>query len=295
MYDALIAGGVRTVIVQAPGPRNVAAAGGVGYFAKQQALIAALASWTSSAGIPFVDVNSAIQNMTTGDWLTGYTYDGSHPNAIASQYAGRALADWMLANVNLGPEPFTSERIAALKGPNPRITGGSATLAANYLNFSSSRSTPYIDNATDGGSRWQGINFHTPDATVNYNNVTTPVSPSLSLAACGLTAGQLVRTWCELNIINGGAIRHLVNFVTNGTGINTSGAIAEGNPTPEVVCPIPAQPLVFAGPVFQIPADATTCNMTQSIVAIIGVPTNRRFRNHGVEVVPDYKPPAIGS
>lgn len=291
IYNALRAGGIKTVIIQSPGPRNVAAAGGVGYYSRQQALIALLQSWTSSNGIPFVDVNSAIQDPATGDWKTGYSGDGVHPNAIGAQYAGFALAQWMQANLNLGPEPLTGSRISNLKGPNPLNLGGSATLAANIANFPGSRSTPYLENATDGGARWQGSNFHTPDSSFNYQNLN---SSSVALGAAGLSPGQLVRSWCELHIINGGSLRHQCSFFTNGTGIISSGGIDGSSATPDVICPIPSNPVVFVGPVFQIPANATTCSFNQGIIQnSIGVPTNRRFRYAGVEVVTGYQPPAI--
>jgi hypothetical protein len=293
IYNALIAGGIKTVIIQAPGPRNAAAAGGAGYFAKQQSLIALLQSWTSGSGIPFVDVNHAIQDSVTGDWKSGYTGDGVHPSVIGAQYAGFALANWMETNMPLGPEPLTSARASTLKGPNPYNLGGTATLAANIVNFPGSRSTPYLENATDGGARWQGSNFHTPDASFNYQSLN---SNSVTLTAAGLSAGQLVRSWCELNIINGGSLKHQCTFFTNGTGIVSSGGI-DGSPNvPDVLCPIPTKPLIFAGPVFQIPADATTCQYFQSIAQnALGVPTNRRFRYAGAEVVTGYNPPAIGS
>lgn len=294
IHNALIAGGIKTVIIQAPGPRNAAAAGGAGYFAKQQSLIALLQSWTSSNGIPFVDVNSAIQDPVTGDWKTGYSLDGTHPNTIGAQYAGFALANWMEANMPLGPEPFTSARLSSLKGPNPFNLGGTATLAANITNFPGTRSTPYLENATDGGARWQGANFYNPESSSwNYHALN---SSSVTLAAAGLANGQLVRSWCELTIKNGGALKHQINFMTNGTGIMASGGMDGSNPVSDIICPIPTKPVVFAGPVFQIPADATTCMFYQGIGQnAIGVPTNRMFRYAGAEVVSSYATPAIGS
>jgi lysophospholipase L1-like esterase len=291
IYNALIAGGIKTVIIQAPGPRNVAAGGGVGYFAKQQSLIALLQSWTSSNGIPFVDVNSAIQDPVTGDWKTGYTLDGTHPNTVGAQYAGFALASWMETNMPLSPEPFTFDRANTLKGPNPFNLGGTATLAANITNFPGSRSTPYLENATDGGARWQGANFYNPDSSFNYHTLN---STAVTLAAAGLSAGQLVRSWCELTIKNGGAMKHQSSFFTNGTGIMASGGIDASNNVADTICPIPSKPVVFAGPVFQIPADATTCSFYQGIAQnVLGVPTNRMFRYAGAEVVSNYKVPVI--
>jgi len=291
IYNALKAGGIKTIIIQAPGPRNAAAAGGAGYYAKQQALIALLQNWTSSNNIKFVDVNYAIQDPITGDWKTGYTTDGTHPSAIGAQWAGYALSQWAETNLRLGPEPLLGSRITNLKGPNPFNTGGTATLAANISNFPNSRSTPYLENATDGGARWQGSNFHTPDATYNYQNLS---SSSVSLTTAGLSPGQLVRSWCELNIINGGALKHQCSFSTNGTGIISSGGV-DGSPNVSgIACPIPTKPVVFVGPVFQIPANATTCAFAQSITQnILGVPTNRRFRYAGAEVVTNYNTPPL--
>ena len=289
IYNALVAGGVKKIVVMAPGPRNLA-----GYWARQVTLIASLSSWCSSAGIPFFDGNPYVQNQTTGDWLTGYTQDGVHPSAIGAIELGSALATWCLANLNLGPEPLIGARLAGLVGTNPTNTGGGATNALQRSTFPNSRGTPYLETPVDGSARWQGFNFHSPDATFNYSNT---YSAAVPLATAGLAAGQYVRSWIEMRVNAGGnPMKWSCGSSFNGTGIIRTGQIDGGNtpPLPYVAPNYPTAPVVFAGPVIQIPSDATTVTDLYGMAQVKtpGV-TNWAIRYGGLEIVSGYNTPTI--
>ena len=296
IYNALLAGGVKKIVVMAPGPRNVGVAGGsgIGYWAKQVTLIASLSSWCSSAGIPFFNGNPYVQDQTTGDWLTGYTYDGAHPSVIGAIELGSALATWCLANLNLGPEPLIGTRLSSLVGPNPTNTGGSATNALQRSTFPNSKGTPYLETPVDGSARWQGFNNHSPDATYNYSNTGSAAVP---LATAGLAAGQYVRSWVEMRVNAGGnPMQWQCGASFDGTGITRTGHIDGGNtpPLPYVAPNYPTAPVVFAGPVIQIPANATTVIDKYGMSRVVnpGV-TNWAIRYGGLEIVSGYNTPSI--
>lgn len=298
IYNALIAGGIKTVIVQAPGPRNFDVAGGAGYWAKQQSLIALLQSWTSSSGIPFVDVNPVIQNPLNGNWLDGYTIDGTHPSALGAAHAGKALAVWALANLNLGPEPLSfPTRLNNLRGVNPYNTGGTASLAQFYSNFPGSRATPFLQNATDGGARWQGQTINLSTSSDSSTNGTQINKASRTISDCGLAVGQLIRTWIEIDLGNSGIQRLSINDFTNGSGVNRSGLMDGANNVNALIAgPSHDGPIVLVGPVFQIPAVATTYSGQVWVSGHMqNVVTTWRFRYSGCEVVNSYNPPPIGS
>jgi lysophospholipase L1-like esterase len=298
IYNALIAGGVKTVVIIAPGPRDAGATGGSGYYARQQSLIASLTSWTSSAGIKFANCNSYIQNPSTGDWLTGYSYDGVHPGMIGAMQLGRGLAEWCLANLPLGPEPLAGQRLSSLVGSNPFNTGGTSTLAAGYTRSFTSATAPFLEAATDGGARWQGVDFYNPNQANWLNNSTIVTGATVPLATAGLSTGQLVRSWVEVNF-SGGLQRIEAFGIVNGTATKRSGGPISFANNPAFTLPqwpAVAQNLVFAGPVTQIPSDATVINNTCGITAnMTGVPSQFKFRYLGFEAATSRNPPAIGT
>ena len=300
LHDYLVAGGIKKIVIMATGPRNAAAANGSGYFARQQALIAELAAWTSANGILYCDSNPAIQNLATGEWLPGYTLDGVHPSYIGAMELGRSLANWCLANLNLGPEPLTASRIAALRGSNPLNTGGSGGLATNYTRNNAAATTPFLEDATDGGARWQGLTFFNPSNATWTSNVTNITGANVNLADVGISAGQLVRSWVETNF-SGGLQRLDFNAAANGTGLpRLSGTfmwgtnVNAGADRPQ--WPAVNQNLVFAGPVLAIPNDATVIATGAGIGSnMTNVPSTFRFRYLGFEPVSSRATPTIGS
>lgn len=298
IYNALIAGGIKNVVVMAPGPRDSGATGGSGYFARQQLLIADLITWTSTNGVKFANCNSYIQNPSTGDWLTGHTFDGVHPNMIGAMQLGRGLADWCLANLPLGPEPLSGQRISSLVGSNPLNTGGTSTMAAGYTRSFTSATAPFLEDATDGGARWQGIDFYNPNQASWLNNATTVAGATVPLATAGLSTGQLVRPWVELSF-SGGVQRIETYGIVNGSAARRiGGALSYANNPPFTLPQWPAagQNLVFAGPVIQIPSDATVINNTCGITAnMTNVPSQIKFRYLGFEPTTSRTPPAIGA
>lgn len=304
IYNALKAGGINTVIMEAPGPRNAASTGGSGYFARQQAFLPVLESWCAANGVPYVNPNSVVQNMGTGDWLTGMAQgDGIHPSALGAMHRGKFLSTWAAANLNLGPEPFAlPSRLANLKGVNPYNLGGGATLAASYSNYASgSRATAFLETATDGGARWQGQNINSAPHANSENNGTQINVTAATIAAAGLSAGQFVRPWIEIDLGNSGIQRLGIWQDRDGTASAALPArigLMDGATTGDWTLAPPAHvgPIVLTGPVMQIQANTTGYGGS---VWVTGhqqnVATTWKFRYHGCEIVSGYQPPIIGS
>ncbi len=288
IYDALRAGGIKTIIVMATGPRNAAAAGGTGYWARQQAINTLKQAWCAANNIPYFDINANIQNPTTGDWNAGMTFDGIHANDFACSIMGRDLAALFLAETRfvIGPSPFTSSRIASLGGINPAMTGGTTT-ATGYVAFAAAGSlSPSKVAATDGGNAWQRLLF-TAAARTNTAELRAPLNTPISLPA-GFSPGDLVRMWIEYEVAAGTAswgIEMNIGFNgTGGPGVGYGGGMADsGN-----ALDWPAS-MVITTPVVQIPADATTVRFQSFHRNSLDM----RIRNWGMEKVTSYATPAI--
>lgn len=290
IYDALRAGGIRTIIIMATGPRNAAATGGTGYWARQQALNTLKQAWCSANNIPYYDINASLQNQTTGDWLSGLTSDGIHMNDVSASIAGREVAALLQADTRfiLGPSPFTATRIAALRGINPAMTGGTTT-ATGYVAFAAAGSlTPSKVAATDGGNGWQRLLFSASGRT-NTAEFRAPGNTPIALPA-GIAPGDLVRMWIDYEIAAGAASWSIEqNLTFNGTGAPAIG-FGGGAADTGAALDWPSS-MVIVSPVAQIPADATTVRFQSFHRFSI----DARIRNWGMEKVTNYQPPAIGS
>jgi hypothetical protein len=292
MVTTLLAAGIIPVVMLI-GPRDSTAAFGAGYFARQVATNDAIKAGCDALGVMYFDPNPYWQDPATGEPLPGVFIDGVHPSNYGSSLLGDPLADWFLANFNLGPSPFDSARVTSLLGFNPTFTGGT-TIATGWTSTGSFGGTRVYSKITaaDGGNNWQQLNHTGATRATHYAGVYTSGGP-LALPA-GLAPGDLVRIWGEMEVDtpNPGWIYSIrCNF--NGTGLREVAAIegltgADAGASYNVKVP-PAG--VYASPVIQVPANATT----YSIFAQTQGGGITRWRNVGLEKVTSYAPPAIGS
>ena len=130
-----------------------------------------------------------------------------------------------------------------------------------------------------------------PTGTGSVNSAAVP------LATVGLSVGQYVRSWVEMRVNAGGyPSKWLCGSDFDGTGISYTGPIGGGAvpPSPYVAPNYPTVPLVFAGPVVQIPASATPLTESYGLERV-GYPgvTNWAMRYGGLEIVSGYNTPSI--
>jgi len=281
-------------IVMLIGPRASTASGGAGYWSRQQSANAAIIAGCNAAGLPYFDPNTVLQNPSTGEPLPGIMQgDGTHLNTYGASVLGAALATWLDTTYNLGPEPLTSTRIAALKGVNPTMTGGT-TLATGYSVFSSGRNAQ--TKVASSGKTWQQL-VHSPNARTDPSQLNTATT---TIALPAGWAGNKVRFWLEMEFVRkadwatspGYCAYQVDAFASvNGTGGLTVGVVRSGvDAGASYAVEIPSAG-VYVSPVMDVPADATTLAMT---ISVLGGGTYR-YTSWGGEVVSSYDPPAIGS
>lgn len=283
-----------TPIVMLIGPRASTAGGGSGYWARQVASNNAIIAGCNAAGLPYFDPNLSMQNLATGEPLPGIMQgDGTHPTVYGASLLGKAFAEWLAANYNLGPEPLTTGRIATLSGVNPTMTGGTF-LATGYSVFSSARNAQ--SKVTSGGKTWQQL-VHSPNARSDPSQLNTSAT---TVALPAGWAGNKVRVWIEIQFDRkadwatspGYSFYQMDAFASvNGTNGQTVGCIRSGvDAGAAYPVEMPAHG-VYCSPVMDVPANATTLAMT---VSALGGGTYR-YTSWGGEVVPNYSPPAIGT
>ena len=291
MVTALLAANIKPIVMLL-GPRLSSAVGGAGYWTRQIATNNAILAGCQSLGVKTYDPNPVWQDAGTGEPLAGVLIDGIHPSVYGASILGDDLADWMTANVNLGPSPFDSARIASLKGFNPTFSGGT-TQATGWTagGFGGTR-TPSKVAAVDGGNNWQQINHTGTTRATHYGGIYSVGSP-LALPS-GIAAGDKVRLWCEFEVDAGHQSWQyaVARCLFNGTGlkqINTLDGASSSDAGASYEVLVPSG--VYCSPVIQIPNDATTYSLSAEIKGG-GI---ARWRNFGLEKVTSYNPPAIGS
>lgn len=182
MRVALQAAGVRVAVTTAAPTDNPSASPYATVTLARAAVIEHnlwLTDWAGQHGIPVIDLWTAMADLTTGGYVTGYTPDGIHPNYAAMAAAATTLAA-ALPSVFQGRDDLVvsaADKTDLLGGLGLFLGTPSSGLAAGW--YRSGTSTAAVETGTGVAGKWQRINsVSSANSQLTLNSaITTGFSP----------------------------------------------------------------------------------------------------------------------
>jgi hypothetical protein len=143
-------------------------------------------------GWPLLDVHAAVVDSTTGNWTSGYSSDGIHPNSTGAKVIGQALADLC----------GTSSKPGVLRGLSPAYLATSEVDTFSQITSGGASHQLFISNSGGLATGWSNISG-SPTLAIeaananhlgNAQSITRTAADGVIAAAAALaaTAGDVV-------------------------------------------------------------------------------------------------------